>query len=132
VDGLGLSRYVHEIVEATGGSRSWRGGHAGAGDLSCSFCGQRQKQVRYLIAGPDAYICDGCAGRAHTVLATPGGTTSTPVATIVRVTATGPDEWCSFCGKSHHLVEALAAAGDVRICAECLDLCEEIIADNAG
>jgi len=28
--------------------------------LVCSFCGQNQKQVRKLIAGPDVYICDRC------------------------------------------------------------------------
>jgi hypothetical protein len=130
---FGLSHQrVHQIVAATGGSRSWRGGQAGASELTCSFCGQHQKQVRYLIAGPAAYICDGCAGRAHTVLSTPGGTASTPIATIVPVTAADRDEWCSFCGKSHHLVEAMAAAGDARICTECLDLCDDIIADSPG
>ena len=28
--------------------------------LKCSFCGKSQEQVRRLIAGPDAYICDEC------------------------------------------------------------------------
>ena len=28
--------------------------------LKCSFCGKSQKQVRKLIAGPGAYICDEC------------------------------------------------------------------------
>ena len=26
----------------------------------CSFCGKTQDQVRRLIAGPNAYICDEC------------------------------------------------------------------------
>ncbi|OOO00520.1 MAG: ATP-dependent protease ATP-binding subunit ClpX [Epulopiscium sp. Nele67-Bin004] len=29
-------------------------------DLSCSFCGKSQDQVRRLIAGPNVYICDDC------------------------------------------------------------------------
>ena len=29
-------------------------------DLSCSFCGKSQKEVRKLIAGPSVYICDEC------------------------------------------------------------------------
>ncbi|NMA94212.1 MAG: ATP-dependent Clp protease ATP-binding subunit ClpX, partial [Clostridiales bacterium] len=29
-------------------------------ELSCSFCGKPQSQVRRLIAGPDVYICDEC------------------------------------------------------------------------
>lgn len=128
---FGLSHQrVHQIVEASGGGRSWRGGHAGAGALLCSFCGQHQKLVKHLIAGPDAYICDGCVERVHTVLARPATTASTPAATIRRVAEADRGVWCSFCGKSSHLVEAMAAAGEARICIECLSLSDEIIAEN--
>lgn len=41
---------VAEPVEGTGT----------AAELACSFCGATQRQVRKLIAGPSAYICDGC------------------------------------------------------------------------
>src|SRR6185436_18313923 len=30
------------------------------GNLSCSFCGKGQREVRKLIAGPTVYICDEC------------------------------------------------------------------------
>ena len=30
--------------------------------VRCSFCGKPQEQVRKLIAGPGAYICDECIG----------------------------------------------------------------------
>lgn len=30
--------------------------------VRCSFCGKDQTQVRKMIAGPDAYICDECVG----------------------------------------------------------------------
>jgi ATP-dependent Clp protease ATP-binding subunit ClpX len=66
----------------------------------------------------------------HTVLAAPDTPVSTPAAIIRRVSDDGRDQWCSFCGKSQHRVEAMAAAGEVRICTECLDLCDEVIADN--
>ena len=129
---FGLSHQrVHQIVEATGGSRSWRGGRAGSGELlSCSFCGKHQKQVEKLIAGPDAYICDRCVGRVNTVLAAAGQTASTPIATIRQVSDEGRDERCSFCGKGRGQVEAMAAAGNARICNECLDLCDEIISEE--
>jgi ATP-dependent Clp protease ATP-binding subunit ClpX len=29
-------------------------------DALCSFCGKRKEQVRLLIAGPGAMICDEC------------------------------------------------------------------------
>lgn len=131
---LGLSHQrVHQIVEATGGSRSWRGGRAGAGELlSCSFCGKRQKQVAKLIAGPGVYICDGCIARVHTVLAASGQRVSTPIATIQQVSDQSRDERCSFCQKRRHQVEAMAAAGEARVCNECLDLCDEILSDELG
>jgi hypothetical protein len=31
-----------------------------ASNLVCSFCGKRRDEVRKLIAGPTAYICDEC------------------------------------------------------------------------
>ena len=40
--------------------------------LVCSFCGQNQKQVKKLIAGPDVYICDRCISGALAVTAEPG------------------------------------------------------------
>src|SRR5262245_27052330 len=30
------------------------------GQLTCSFCGKSQREVRKLIAGPTVYICDEC------------------------------------------------------------------------
>jgi ATP-dependent Clp protease ATP-binding subunit ClpX len=38
-------------------SRDQQGGH---GLLYCSFCGKNQNEVRKLVAGPTAYICDEC------------------------------------------------------------------------
>ena len=36
--------------------------------LSCSFCGKSQHQVRKLIAGPTASICDECVPRCETII----------------------------------------------------------------
>jgi ATP-dependent protease Clp ATPase subunit len=95
--------------------------------LSCSFCGTSQKEVRKLIAGPGVYICDGCMRRAQAVIAEPGRTASAAIATIELVSAETRAEQCSFCGKRRHQVAAMAAAGDARICDECLELCDEIV-----
>src|SRR6266567_4555024 len=131
---LGLSHQrVHQIVEASGGSRSWRmgRGQADTGErLSCSFCGKHQKQVKKLIAGSSAFICNGCIDRVHTVLAATGKTVSTPIATIKRVSDANREVRCGFCGKRRRQVEAMAAAHEARICNECVDLCDEIVTDN--
>ncbi|MCS6837971.1 MAG: ATP-dependent Clp protease ATP-binding subunit ClpX [Bdellovibrionaceae bacterium] len=36
--------------------------------LSCSFCGKHQKEVRKLIAGPNVYICDECVDLCNDIL----------------------------------------------------------------
>jgi ATP-dependent Clp protease ATP-binding subunit ClpX len=39
------------------------------GNLSCSFCGKGQKEVKKLIAGPSVYICDECIALCNDILA---------------------------------------------------------------
>ncbi|MCS6883808.1 MAG: ATP-dependent Clp protease ATP-binding subunit ClpX [Acidobacteriota bacterium] len=39
---------------------------------------------------------------------------------------------CSFCGKTQNEVKKLIAGSTVYICNECIDICNEIIADDAG
>jgi hypothetical protein len=131
---LGLSHQrVHQIVEASGGSRRWRGGRADSCELlSCSFCGKRQKDTKKLIAGPDALICDDCINRVHKVLAATNKTAATPIATIQHVSGDNPEVECSFCGKRGHQVESMAATTEARICNECLNLCDEIVSDGLG
>lgn len=81
-----------------------------------------------LVAGAHGYICDGCMGLAQAVIAEPGHTASTPIATIQEVSAEAAAEQCAFCAKQRHQVAAMASAGDTRIiCDECLALCEEIL-----
>ena len=38
--------------------------------------------------------------------------------------------YCSFCGKSQHEVKKLIAGPSVFICDECIDLCNDIIAEE--
>jgi len=39
------------------------------GNLSCSFCGKGQSEVRKLIAGPTVYICDECIRLCNDIIA---------------------------------------------------------------
>jgi ClpX C4-type zinc finger len=129
-DALNLSHQrVHQIVAAAGGSRRWRKRHA-AGELQqCSFCGKDQKHVKTLIAGPGVFICNKCIARAGTVL--DGGTETAPAGTALhRVSHEATADRCSFCGKRRLQVTGMAAAGNSRICAECLALCDEIVGER--
>jgi ATP-dependent protease Clp ATPase subunit len=84
--------------------------------LHCSFCGRAQGQVAKLIAGPDTrFICDGCVALARTWPA--GG---------------DPQRSCSFCGRSAATVARLVTHEAASICDECLDLCDEIVAEEQG
>jgi hypothetical protein len=101
--------------------------------LSCSFCGKTQKQVKKLIAGAAemrAFICDGCVSRAYAVIAEPGRTASTPIATIQVANDVVGAGQCSFCGKRRDQVAATASAGDTRICDECLERCDGLLSEE--
>jgi ATP-dependent Clp protease ATP-binding subunit ClpX len=39
------------------------------GELSCSFCGKRQSEVKKLIAGPTVYICNECVDICNEIIA---------------------------------------------------------------
>jgi hypothetical protein len=124
---FGLSHQrVHQIV--TGDDRSGR--------LRCSFCGDDQEAARKLIAGPGVYVCHGCIDLADRMLG--GGpreqrrwAARTAGAAASRQRAESGDN-CSFCGKSPEQVAAMATGNGFRISRECLDLCQEIIAEELG
>ena len=163
--GLGLSHQrVHQIVEEAGGSRRWirirdngqsqsqgQGRSRSQGrdrthlQLSCTFCGKPQNQVRKLIAGPGVFICGGCVTLARHVIVD-GVTVTTERGPIHVVPEQQPRARCNFCGKQRDQVAAQAGIplptaktsaktneetnGHAVICDECLDLCNEIITDE--
>ena len=155
---LGLSHQrVHQIVESAGGSRRWlrdRPKSRPAPEVACTFCGRDRAQAAKLIAGPHVYICDTCAPQARTVI-TSGPQPGSPFAPVIMKPGQGQppcepqDEprlklACSFCGKQPHQVAGLAASSippasspaskgllpRATVCIECLDLCDEIFAEN--
>ena len=137
---LGLSHQrIHQIVEAAGGGRRWGlRRELRSGLLACTFCGKRQDQVKRLISGPGVYICEGCAELARGVIGT-GRAAETGLGLIRAVPEEETRERCSFCGKYRGQCAGLAAmpidtdgkaAGHAAICAECLALCAEIIAEG--
>ncbi len=40
--------------------------------------------------------------------------------------------YCSFCGKNQHEVEVMIAGLGVHICNECVDICNEMVAEFRG
>jgi ATP-dependent Clp protease ATP-binding subunit ClpX len=42
----------------------------GSTKLRCSFCGKTEDQVKKLVAGAKAYICDECVEKADRIMKT--------------------------------------------------------------
>jgi ATP-dependent Clp protease ATP-binding subunit ClpX len=50
-------------------------------NLSCSFCGKSQREVKKLIAGPTVYICDECIELCNDIIAEEYGQEEQPATT---------------------------------------------------
>jgi len=102
-----------------------------AGHFSCTFCGKHQRQVRKLIRGFHAVICNECVALCKDILAEAG-----PSYTLRSTSPIPPNEAaanCSFCSKSVEKVPKLIAGPpDQYICEECVGLCNDIIAEEVG
>jgi hypothetical protein len=90
-----------------------------------------------LIAGPGVCICDRCVIHARRLGA--GAPVEDRMDAPLRLEPSGSEVRCGFCGKQAGQARFLAASGlagapggkpgqGARICAECLDLCVEILA----
>jgi ClpX C4-type zinc finger len=131
---LGLSHQrVHQIVGAAGGGRRWRKSAKTPRPGPCSFCGRTAEKVKTLIAGPGVYICDRCIPLASQAI-TAGEPAGPPATAIAPVAEEAKAEKCSFCGKRRYQTPGMAAAhsAQVRICAECLQLCREFLTERLG
>jgi hypothetical protein len=130
---------LDEMVQGAGGAdREDQAGILG-NDLTCSFCGRSQHEVRKLIAGPGCYICEACVGLTEGV-ASGGSPAHTRLGPVHAVPEQDERARCSFCGKHRCLVTGLAArsaetglaSGHPAICTECLSLCNEILVEELG
>jgi hypothetical protein len=132
---------VHQIVEAVAGKVAFK--EESDWSLNCSFCGLSQKQVTKLIAGPGVFICDACVALADAVV-DQGKPRANDRTRLTAVTAAKTK--CSFCGKKREKVDNIAETQAhpsgkrskpknegpiVRICNECLDLCNQILTEEA-
>jgi ClpX C4-type zinc finger len=155
-EALGLSfQRVHQIVDVSTGKGAVKprrvtrpGGNgepsANAG-LTCAFCGAAGSEVRKLIAGPGVFICDRCLDLAHEVDAA-GQRRANDLTMLVPLGLAEAKARCSFCGRQRSQTDAMVHAprrpavgrhaeqtrdAGVRICRDCLSLCEEILASEA-
>jgi hypothetical protein len=129
---LGLAREgggvaAHILAERHGGYDQLRG-RVDRAALACAFCGRSGLDVARLIAGPGVYICEHCTQDACRLADQRAG--GTPPGAL-RVVADEPAATCSFCGTGRSRGDRLIAGPDVLICTACLDICREILVDEA-
>ena len=132
---IGLSHQrVQQLIDAVDDGRGWKRRGRSSSVLNCTFCGRNQATARKLIAGPSVYICDRCVSTARRAISGKQlATWSRPI-----------DGTCSFCGKTANATlpvatnaRAVAATSakfgsSVSVCRECLDLCDEILAEEVA
>lgn len=140
---LGLSyQRVHQIVDPGSGKGAVKECQT---DLACSFCGAARRQVHKLVAGPGVFVCERCVALADEVVAE-GEERSNRWTRLAPERE--PEARCNFCGKRRRDVAEMVVAPDrpaigkygrkrlarrfpgVRECSECLDLCDEIMAEQ--
>jgi hypothetical protein len=141
-DALGLSyQRVHQIVDASAGKGAVKASKLGG---TCSFCGAPAEEAQKLIGGPRVLICDRCVDLAGEVVSE-GGERANERALLTAVDLDAAKVRCSFCGKRRDQADAMARASrqpglgkfgrrdlDVRICNDCLALCDKILAEAAS
>jgi hypothetical protein len=136
---------VHQIVDASSGKGALKGTTV---EAVCAFCGRDKLNAGRLIAGrliagPGVFICQRCVDLAGEVLAEHHERCDDRT-TIVSVDRADPKARCGFCGKRRGRVDGIAEAPmrpavgkgalrrrpGVRICAPCVALCAEILAER--
>jgi late competence protein required for DNA uptake (superfamily II DNA/RNA helicase) len=106
-------------------------------ELRCSFCGSYQSLVKKLIAGPGVNICDQCVELGQEILdeeqneLVPEFIAEHEKADDSKVSKDSRSK-CSFCGKTSAQVVRLISGPGVFICNECVELCQEIVAEETG
>jgi ATP-dependent protease Clp ATPase subunit len=118
-------------------------------EKSCTFCQKSQNKAKKLIAAPDklTYICDECTFDSNRLkLVTPKfenqRSSSTSLLSIVsnlfRGNLGSPSQGqlaCSFCRKSMSWLDFYKSSLEIeiqaQICGECLDVCRQILTDEA-
>jgi hypothetical protein len=98
--------------------------HAAHAEHRCSFCGAGPSADAKVIPGPKANICFPCvprvAARGAALLAEGRGG--------IQRLRTGEELPCSFCDMAG--VRWMVMERGVRICDECVRICEELIAED--
>jgi hypothetical protein len=126
-EALGISHQrVHQIVEGAEGKVALKNARDA---IACSFCGISRSESRRIVAGPNVYVCDRCIALASEVVR--DGEAKANERVKLGPASDGQAS-CSFCGKKAHDGRSMAENANVRICRDCLGLCNDILMGEAS
>ena len=139
-DALGMSHQrVHQIIDLSTGKGALKQSRAQA---PCSFCGREGADMPQVVAGPGVFICDRCIDLASAGLVD-GPAASDERSKLVRLGDDDARARCGFCGRRQAQAGGMLEAPTrpqagklrtrrpgVRICAACVRLCQEILAEE--
>jgi ATP-dependent protease Clp ATPase subunit len=95
-------------------------------DAVCTWCERPPSEVDKLIAGPKVYICDACVAAAEQAMA------GRPNTRGFVARSRGAAARCAFCFKRAGKNQAFAASLPGHICADCLQVCRDILDGRAA
>lgn len=108
-------------------------------ELKCSFCNKKQNDVRKLIAGPSAFICNECVDVCVDIIAdvsklTPDPTIEEPPRAVpLPATAMGGHYVrCSLCRMPVPVENALPVVNRGVLCPGCVGEIQAAIAETEG
>jgi hypothetical protein len=90
--------------------------------LYCSFCDKSQDQIRKLVAGPKALICDECVDVCVDIISDDRGPGGASADTDSQAPLTSPllTARCSLCRMPSVVEELVAVIGRGAVCRPCI------------
>ena len=88
-----------------------------------SFCGKNNTQVRRIITGSNAVICNECVETCNEIV------TKNETSNTTDITDHDTSIKCSFCGKYRFEILKVVSGSGIFICNECVDVCNVIMAE---
>ena len=94
---------------------------------NCSFCGVQGRGTQGVVAGARVFICRACIAEGREQLTAGAAVRVHEHPWAIEVAGTR----CSFCSRSAEQQRLVLTRREAKVCVECVEVCEEIFAEQA-